>query len=307
MNSITNKTQDFYSSHSCITDPGKYGALFDDLPSEISELVKIVQGLILHLHWAERYGVFPSEKRKQEANLRFVSKQLEEVKNHDGASLTISRSPENRILGTCRDFSVLLSALLRHQGVPARARCGFGTYFMPDQYEDHWICEYWKEVEERWVMVDAQLDEFQCQTLGIEFDPLDVPAELFLTGGKAWQLYRTGNADPNKFGIFNMKGLWFVRGNLVRDLASLNKKELLPWDCWVLSTGDDDSLSDDDFALLDQVAPLTLPEHFSLSDLRSIYEAEKGLKVPPVISSFTGGKFQEINLRADCASVFKPV
>jgi len=293
---ISSEMQDFYSSHSCMSDPGLDHVLLEGLPSGLPDLVKLVQGLILHLHWVEKYGVFPSEIRRQEANLRSVSKQLERIMAIDLAPLTTTRVVENRILGTCRDYSVFLSALLRNQGIPARARCGFGAYFTPGRYEDHWICEYWKADEERWVMVDAQLDALQRKTLGIDFDSLDVPADRFLTGGKAWQLCRREDADPNKFGVFNMRGLWFVRGNLVRDVASLNKMELLPWDCWALSTGDDDSLTENDFALLDQVAPLTLPETFSFTEIRSIYQSNKGLKVPPIITSFTGGKFQEVDL-----------
>ncbi len=293
---ITPEMQDFYSTHSPITNPGKHSALLDSMPSDVSGLVKIVQGLILHAHWTEKYGVFPSDKQKQEPNLRFVAKQLEQIENMDKAALTISRPLEKRLLGTCRDFSVFLCALLRSRGIPARPRCGFGAYFTPGKYEDHWICEYWKADEKRWVMVDAQLDAFQRQTLGIDFDPLDIPAGLFLTGGKAWQMCRTENADPNKFGVFDMYGLWFVRGNLVRDVASLNKMELLPWDCWALSTGSDDELSDDDFKLLDRVAPLTLPDSFSFSDVRRTYQTNKGLRVPPVISSFIGGRFVEVDL-----------
>ena len=32
--------------------------------------------------------------------------------------------------------------------------------------------------------------------------------------------------DPEKFGIFDMHELGFVRGNLIRDVASLNKHDL---------------------------------------------------------------------------------
>jgi len=68
--------------------------------------------------------------------------------------------------------------------------------------------------------------------LGISFDPLDVPRDQFLTAGVAWQMCRTGQDNPDHFGIFNMRGLWFVRGNLVRDLLALNTIEILPWDVW---------------------------------------------------------------------------
>jgi hypothetical protein len=287
---------DFYACQGWITDPKEQAHLFDGLPSGIPELVEIVQGVMLHLHWAERYGLQPAEARRDEANLRFVFKQLETILQHDEAPLIEKRPLEKRILGTCRDFSTFLCAFLRYQGVPARARCGFGTYFLPGKFEDHWICEYWQVSERRWVRVDAQLDEMQREVLGIDFDPLDMPPGRFLTGGEAWQKCRAGELDPEKFGIFDMHGLWFVRGNLVRDVASLNKVELLPWDCWGLIHGEDSDLTGDDWALLDQAAEWTLPESFSFSDLRSIYEEGEGLKVPAVIKSYIGGRFEEVGL-----------
>ena len=71
------------------------------------------------------------------------------------------RPLDRRLVGNCRRFSVLLVAMLRHQGVPARARCGFGAYFLPNHFEDHWVVEYWNQEGGRWVFVDAQLDELQ--------------------------------------------------------------------------------------------------------------------------------------------------
>ena len=304
MNENSTGIHKYYSTQSCISDPGKYSSLLDDLPSDIAELVNIIQGLVLYLHWTEKYGVVPSNTQKEEANLRFVTKQLDLINNSDKRALIVTRPVEGRILGTCRDYSVFLCSLLRHQGIPARARCGFGTYFTPGQYEDHWITEYWKTAENRWVMVDAQLDLLQLETLGIKFDPLDIPPGQFITGGKAWQMCRAGQSDPNKFGIFNMHGLWFIRGNLVRDVASLNKIELLPWDCWALSTGDDGDLTEEDFLLLDRAAQLSLPENFSFPELRSIYQTNKGFTVPPIISSFTEGNFIEVDLRGNCPSLY---
>ena len=81
------------------------------------------------------------------------------------------KSPQDKMIGICRDFSVAAAALCREAGIPARARCGFATYFEPGKYIDHWVLEYWNEVEQRWVMVDPQLDELQRRTLRISFDP----------------------------------------------------------------------------------------------------------------------------------------
>lgn len=108
--------------------------------------------------------------------LRRVAKKLQRIQELDGEPLSITRSLERRLVGNRRDFSLILSSILQNQGVPARARCGFGAYFRPDHYEDHWVCEYWNQKKVRWVMIDAQLDPFQIEKLGVQFDPLEVQA-----------------------------------------------------------------------------------------------------------------------------------
>ena len=65
--------------------------------------------------------------------MRWVARQLAAIAALDPRPLAEARLLERRLVGNCRDFSVLLAALLREQGTPARARCGFGRYFLPDQ------------------------------------------------------------------------------------------------------------------------------------------------------------------------------
>ena len=272
----------YYNAPGPMTDPGERSTLFDGLPADIPALCGIVQGLILHLHWADRYGVQLSDKRKEEANLRTVSRQLERVRELDDSPLTVARPMERRIIGTCRDFSVFLCAILRHQGIPARARCGFGAYFTPNRYEDHWICQYWQAEEEKWVMVDAQIDQFQRSVLNITFDTYDMPEGQFLPAGKAWQLCRAGEADPEAFGIFDMHGMWFIGGNVVRDLLALNKTELLPWDGWgLMPEFKACDISTKDMELLDKIASVTLAGNKAFPEVRFICESEERLRALP--------------------------
>jgi len=212
---------------------------------------------------------------------------LARLRELDSRPLTVAHPMERRLVGNCRDFSTLLCAMLRHLGIPARARCGFSTYFTPQVYEDHWVCEYWKSAEGRWATVDAQLDEFQRRALRIAFDPCDVPDGRFLPAGQAWKLCRAGKADPDRFGIFDLHGMWFIRGNLVRDMAALNKVELLPWDGWGIIERDETGLSTADLDLLDRCAALTLSGNAAFPDLRSTYEHDTRLRVPPTIRSYT--------------------
>jgi len=41
----------YYASPGLMTDPKEYAYLFNGLPTEIPELVKVVQGLMLHIFW----------------------------------------------------------------------------------------------------------------------------------------------------------------------------------------------------------------------------------------------------------------
>jgi hypothetical protein len=132
-------------------------------------------------------------------------------------------------------------------------------------------------------MVDSQLDSFQRKTLGIEFDPLDVPPEEFITAGRAWEMCRSGRANPDKFGIFDMHGIWFVWGDVVRDFLALNKIEILPWDGgWGLL---DQKLSDplpDEETLVryDRIAKMTLAINEKFPEIRAYYKSEPGFHVP---------------------------
>ena len=154
--------------------PGAHAELFDS-PADIGELCAVVQGVTVHPFWAERYGVTLAAERGAEVQLRTMEKRLARTLELDSRPLTVPRPLELKTVGNCRDHTLLLVSMLRSQGVPARARCGFGTYFLPGHFEDHWVAEYWNESEKRWILVDAQLDAFQRGVLNVSFDPLDVP------------------------------------------------------------------------------------------------------------------------------------
>jgi hypothetical protein len=264
-------------------------ALLAGLPPTIPDLVQAVQNTLIHIFWADQYGVTLSAERQAEVNIRTAAARLQRIYDVDPAPLTVARPPDQKSVGNCRDHSVLMVALLRHLGIPARARCGFGTYFRPEQYVDHWVAEYWNAGQGRWIMVDAQLDALQRDMLGVDFDTLDVPHDRFITAGHAWQMCRQAGADPDRFGMADLHGLWFVQGDLLRDIAALNKMELLPWDGWGLAFSGKGGPSESELAFLDRMAALTLGGNDAFDDLRSRYSADLWLTVPPVILSFPNG------------------
>jgi hypothetical protein len=285
----------YFAQPGALTSPGAYAYLFDNLPTGIGALCKIVQGTTIHVFWAERYGLPLSPERQSEVQLRTLERRLARMLELDPRPLTEARPLERKLVGNCRDFTQLLVSILRHQGIPARARCGFGAYFLPGHYEDHWVAEYWNAVESRWVLVDAQLDAFQCEEMKVPFNPLDVPRDQFIVGGLAWQICRSGRADPDQFSIFDMHGLGFVCGDFIRDVAALNKVELLPWDCWGLMLAP--SLdTPDDLSLLDRLAELTRGDVPDFEAVRSYYESDPRLRVGEAIHSYINGNMETIQI-----------
>jgi hypothetical protein len=286
----------------------RINVLLAKLPNDLIGIIRTVQNSLLHIFWAERYGVTLSEERKAEVEIRSAADMLRNIHAIDATPVSETRQPEQRLVGNCRDFTVLTVALLRRAGIPARARCGFGAYFSgPEdaiQFVDHWVVEYWSPEADRWVMVDAQLDAFQREQLNLDFDPVDVPPDRFLTGGAAWQRCRRGQADPDRFGIFEMHGLWFIRGDLMRDLAALNNLPLLPWDGWGLMLNEPGTDTEEELTLLDRVAEVTQPDTRRFIEARALYEQHEQLRVPQTFLSWMGGKEP---VQVDLAEVSEPV
>ena len=79
--------------------------------------------------------------------------------------------------------------------------------------------------------------------------------------------------------IIKEQGLWWIVQNLIRDLASLNRVEMLPWDVWGMMPGPTGTVSDDDATFLDRVAALTLASDEALPALQEIYDDPR-VKVP---------------------------
>lgn len=262
-----------------MSDAGAMAALLDRLPCDVGGLAKVVQGVLIHEHIAPAYGVTLSAEQHAQAHMRGVERILDRIARQDGRPLPQARRPAERVVGVCRHFTLLHVAMLRRQGIAARARCGFGAYFEKGKFIDHWVTEYWDEDMRRWLLADAQLDQRQRELFGIAFDPLDVPRDQFMVAGDAWRLCRNGKADASAFGILDMHGLWFVAGNVIRDVAALNNHEMLPWDVWGAMAQTDDGL---DLPFIDRLAVFSHAPDRHFGDLRAVYK-DKRVAVPDTV------------------------
>lgn len=199
------------------------------LPGDFRGIAAVLQGLCIHEFLIGMYGV--DKVDTSTVHVRRASELLDTVVARDPRPLDVAREPGERLATNCRGFTVLAVAMLRAQGVPARARCGFGGYFTPGFWEDHWVVEYYEDG--RWKRGDAQIDPLLRDAFKIDFDVADLPPGRFLTGGEAWRRVRDGDADPATFGLSShAAGDWWIAGNLVRDVAAMDNVEVLPWDCW---------------------------------------------------------------------------
>lgn len=146
--------------------------------------------------------------------------------------------------------------------------------------------------------MDAQIDDVQRQAYQVKINTCDVPNDSFVFASKAWQMYRAGEADPARFGIFagGPAGVAFIRSGLVRDLAALNKQELLCQDVWGLAeVQDEKTLSRDDQELLDRVAALTLSGN-AFAEMQMLYQRESRLRVPSTIKCFAQNEVKMIDI-----------
>lgn len=283
---------DYYKEHGIITDPGSWSYLFEQLPVDPLLLCQNIHGLVLVDFFVNMGLIKLPPERSQEVHIRKINDKIQRLMELDEKPLVESRCFEKRLLGNCRDLSLMICAALRNHGIPARVRSGFATFFDPKKLFDHWVCEYWESNEHRWIGIDAWMDQIQHEQallppelkVGLDklkYYPLNVKTEHFITGGQAWLNCRNHGCDPNDFGTYgDLKGLWFIRDNMIRDFLCLNKIEVLPWDCWGLMSGKRIDPAGDELVLLDRIAEITQAANSAFTEIRTLYETTKNLRIP---------------------------
>lgn len=309
----------YYSEPGEITCLDKYMDFINWLSDDPYVIYQVVQGLILHDSWVGQYGEEYIKAQEYPQKTAYMADLLDKALELNKSNLSIPRHPRDRVIACCREFATLMCAFLRAKGIPARSRCGFAVYFGWNEIcEDHWICEFWDG--ERWIMADSQIDPLQQSCIRQwalnsvqdnksilqrikQFNPRDLKPDEFITAGRAWKLCREGAANPGNFGIScpirpewgidSLYGLWFVRGQLLRDFAALNKVETVPylvrickgldWKPWRLVNLKDNELTKDDYLLLDTIAELTTDIDTNDKEIHQKYKGNKELTVPSEI------------------------
>ena len=274
---------DYYRLPSPMTALEGFAPFVRTLPDDPAGIVGAVQKLLIYEHVAEDfYGVKLPPARREESHIRAAADMLRQLTGRAGALTRNGYAPPDRLCGICRHFALAATALMRAKGIPARLRGGFGTYFNPGYFEDHWVTEYWIGSERRWALADPQFDAVWVERFRLDHDMMDVPRDRFLTASAAWRTIRSGMVDPDRFGIVfsDLRGLWFAAASLVRDLAALNKHEMLAWDVWGAQPKAERALTEDELAFFDGIAALTAAPDGNFHAMRERYDRDSRLTVP---------------------------
>lgn len=302
----------YWASQSPVTDPGNAATAIDKLPADISALRQASSQMIFHYRadgdFAE--NSVPVE-RMAEIDTRYADATLGLLLQRGDPALDRDRPPSERAVGCCRDATVLFLALARAKGWPARARVGFAAYLTPGWLIDHVVAEVWDETEGRWRIVDPEMDTaWTPEVNGIPVNWLDLTADQFVTGPRAWRAARAGNSDPERHVVTPDLDIPATRGwseiahHVVHDLAALNKTEMLVWDSWGLLDADwagpppeDTTVIDEISAVMDEISAVTADPAADRETLARI-GARDGLRVPPVVTSIdpNGGPSRRVDV-----------
>jgi Transglutaminase-like superfamily len=286
-----------YATQSRITDPGRFADWAAGVPGDLSAIRRAARQLVFHYRAGGGYaenGIEPG--RVTEIDTRYAERMLARLAELADQPLVRDRAPRQRIVGCCRDFTVLFLAIARQHGIPARARVGFAGYFEPGWWVDHVVAEVWDAEQRRWRLVDPELgDGHTDPSDGAPVDPEDIPGSKFLPGPQAWQQCRAGTAAAGRFlvdpalDIPATKGWPYLRHNLILDLAALNRHEMLLWDYWGLDGALDEAGADPSpaqLAVLDGAASVTGASGAPQEVIQRLYEDEH-FRVPDVVTSYS--------------------
>jgi hypothetical protein len=284
---------EFWAEQGVVTDPGAFGSRVQEAPGTLSAIRAAARGLVFHYRADGDFADNDiSPGRIAEIDTRYASDMLARLAGLADLPLAESRLPSQRLVGCCRDFTVLFLTMAREHGIPARARVGFATYFHPGWYIDHVVAEVWDPARRSWRLVDPELaDDHVSPADGQRVDGEDLTSAQFLTGPVAWRACRSGMADASRFvvdpdlDIPDTRGWPYVRHNLIHDLAALAKHEMLLWDDWGW-TGMAGEPSPEQLAVLDDLAAAISASDVPLATIMSFYQRE-GLAVPTEVTSYS--------------------
>lgn len=293
------KILDHYLEFGVYTYPGLYKQkLIKDLPDDIREIGLLVRKTTLHRTTLEagnigtnadlRFGDMTKVswwKQPEDDILVTAAAMLAEIYHRDEKGFTLDRTPDNKIIVTCRFDAILMASILKSKGIPTRCRSGHASYFYGDNQDgkriswDHWLNEYWSEKENRWITIDAD----GSLSLAENFDPYDVPAGKFDFPANSWINIRAGKDNPDRFhNAGGFEGSIVVLWALFQDFHSIMNDEILYTygpACLYGNPQKFNSLTESELKRVDDLARLMQDPDKNFDALKKVWETEKDFRL----------------------------
>ena len=227
-----------YLETSVYTYVGLYKDFVLSLPDDIPSIGMLVCDQITHpsMYFTEpspyledayfgKFSSYPKDRFKNEDELYITAvSMIAGILRLDERGFTNKRDVTKRITVSCRQASVLFSAILKAKGIPCRSRAGFMDFGdNGDSYMEHWVNEYWNFEENRWVLADV--DGYYEYEQRFGYSQFDLPRRKFVTASEAWLGLRK-NTLNKKLDVFSTNLLEGVCEYLFMDFHALMNNEI---------------------------------------------------------------------------------
>lgn len=294
-----------YKKTGIFTYAGCYKDYFCSLPDDVPTLGRLICSQVIHRVTLKEgntnanrtllYGDmdrYPWYRMRCEDDILLTAPALAaELFRLDERGFVKDREAEHKIVVTCRYVSVLMSAILKAKGIPARCRTGFAPYFKEGVSMDHWINQYYNEKEARWITFDA--DGFYEES-GMPLSQYDIPADSFDWAAKAYLAVRNGETDGKQYlyadglGTCSLPAL--VR-YLIYDFHALMNQELTYTFLPSFLGGRLDKLTEEELQELDALAAWLLEPDRYFHELCAFWERERKYRIlnSPLVGDYDHG------------------
>lgn len=302
---MENHILEHYKKTGTYTYAGLYGDYFRSLPDEVPVLGRLVCSQVIHRVTLKEgntnanetllYGDmnrYPWHRMRCEDDVFLTATALTaELFRLDGRGFVRDRKVEDKLVVTCRYVSVLMSAILKAKGIPARSRAGFAPYFKEGVSMDHWVNQYYSKEENRWLTFDA--DGFYEEG-GMPLSQYDIPDDRFDWSAKAYLDVRSGKTDGKQYlyadGLGTC-GLPAIIRYLMYDFHALMNDELTYSFLPAYLDGRLAHLTEGELQELDRLAEwLSEPDKY-FEELCKLWEQEKKYRIlnSPLVGAYDHG------------------
>lgn len=295
-----------YKKTGTFTYAGCYKDYFRSLPDHIPTLGRLLCSQVIHRVTLREgntnanqnllYGDmdrYPWYRMRCEDDVLLTAPALTaELFRLDKRGFVTDRKTEHKIVVTCRYVSVLMSAILKAKGIPARSRAGFAPYFKEGVSMDHWINQYYNEEENRWVTLDA--DGFYEEG-GMPLTQYDIPDGRFDFAAAAYLAVRNKKTDGKQYlyadGLETCSLPALVR-YLIYDFHALMNNELTYTFLPSYLDGRLDKLTEEELQELDRLAAWLLEPDRYFDELCAFWERERKFRIlnSPLVGDYDHGE-----------------